>query len=161
METSRFFPPPPPQARKILDLGCGGGNNARIYQGPTTLWDGVTISQEEVDAAKKYYRNVVLFNLENGLPAQGLDREYDVCICSHVIEHIMWPEKLFHDVHDVLEKSKGTLIMAIPNAVNHLIRSKFARGKFDYKESGILDINHVRFYTFRTGRELLEKTILP
>ena len=125
----------PPQAHKILDLGCGAGNNARIYNGPSAIWDGVTISREEAEVAKQYYRNVVLFNLENGLPGQGLDGDYDACICSHVIEHIVWPGKLIHDVGEVLTANRGTLVMAIPNAVNHLIRSKFARGKFEDRKS--------------------------
>jgi SAM-dependent methyltransferase len=147
----------PPDAKKILDLGCGGGNNARLFKGSTALWDGVTISPEEAEVARKHYRNVVLYNLENGLPSEGLDTDYDACICSHVIEHIVWPQKLFHDIHAVLRVKTGTLIMAVPNAVHHQIRSKIVRGKFDYRGSGILDVNHVRWYTFRSACELLEK----
>lgn len=145
----------PSSAKKIVDLGCGAGNIGKKASKREIVWDGVTISVEEAAAAKKHYRNVVLHDLEKGLPPQGLDREYDVCICSHVIEHIVWPQKLLGDIRELLSRTNGLLIMAVPNFVNHEIRMKILRGKFEYRPSGILDINHVRWYTFKSAQRLL------
>jgi SAM-dependent methyltransferase len=145
----------PADAGKILDLGCGAGAIAKLAQSGGAIWDGITISSEEADSARSAYRKIVLHNLEKGLPAADLDNDYDVCVCSHVIEHLVWPERLLHDICRLLEKSSGILIMAVPNFVNHEVRFKIARGKFEYRQSGILDINHVRWYTFKSARRLL------
>ena len=49
------------------------------------------------------------------------------------------------------------LAIALPNALHYSVRLKFLRGKFDYTDSGILDSTHVRFYTYESGRRLLER----
>jgi SAM-dependent methyltransferase len=147
----------PASAKKILDLGCGAGNIGKGAIKTGIIWDGITISPDEAEIARGYYRKVILHNLENGLPLDQLDTDYDVCICSHVIEHIVWPDKLLHDINKLLSRSNGLFIMAVPNALYHEVRMKFLRGKFEYKSSGILDINHVRWYTFKTAKDLLTK----
>lgn len=147
----------PSSAKKILDLGCGAGNIGKNALQTGIVWDGITISQDEAEIARHYYRKVILHNLENGLPLDRLDDDYDVCICSHVIEHIVWPDRLLQDMKLLLTKSNGQLIMAVPNALFHEVRMKFLRGKFEYKSSGILDLNHVRWYTFKSAQALLIK----
>jgi SAM-dependent methyltransferase len=146
----------PGKARTILDLGCGGANIGKTIANNKFIWDGVTISESEAQIAKQHYQDVFVHNLENGLPIQAKERPYDVCICSHVLEHIAWPKQLFSDIRSVLIKSNGTLIVALPNALYYDIRLKFLRGKFQYRDSGILDINHLRWYTFASGKQLLE-----
>lgn len=145
----------PVNFNSILDIGCGAGNIGKNLSGKKIICDGITISEDEAQQAKQYYRNVLIHNVENGLPITQLDSSYDVCICSHVIEHIVWPEKLLRDIRTILLKTNGILIMAVPNAVNHEARMKILRGKFDYKPTGIFDLNHVRWYTYKTAGNLL------
>jgi SAM-dependent methyltransferase len=145
----------PSSAGKILDLGCGAGNMAKHSAGSGVIWDGITISPDEAERGRPYYRNILLHDLERGLPVEGMAKNYDVCICSHVIEHIVWPQKLLAGIRSVLEPLKGILIVAVPNFVNHEVRMKILRGKFEYRPSGILDINHVRWYTLESAKRLL------
>jgi 2-polyprenyl-3-methyl-5-hydroxy-6-metoxy-1,4-benzoquinol methylase len=145
----------PQNAQNILDLGCGAANVGKSSNKNSVIWDGVTISESEASIAKKYYQEVYVHNLESGLPAETLNRPYDTCVASHVIEHIVWPSRLLKDIHNVLSKSNGTLIVALPNALHHEVRMKLLRGKFVYKESGIMDINHVRWYTYKSAQQLL------
>jgi len=147
----------PGSAKTILDLGCGGANVGKTITNNKYIWEGVTISESEAQIARQHYQNVFVHNLENGLPTESKERHYDVCICSHVLEHIAWPQRLFSDIRSVLTKSNGTLIVALPNALYYDIRMKFLRGKFEYRDSGILDINHLRWYTFASGKKLLEQ----
>jgi SAM-dependent methyltransferase len=147
----------PETTRTILDLGCGGANVGKTIANNKYIWDGVTISESEAQIARQYYQDVFVYNLENGLPPEIKDCQYDVCICSHVLEHIAWPQRLFSDIRSVLTRSNGTLIVALPNALYYDIRMKFLRGKFEYRDSGILDINHLRWYTFASGKQLLQK----
>jgi hypothetical protein len=35
-------------------------------------------------------------------------------------------------------------------------RAEFLLGRFEYRDCGIMDDTHLRFYTFETGRRLLE-----
>jgi 2-polyprenyl-3-methyl-5-hydroxy-6-metoxy-1,4-benzoquinol methylase len=145
----------PEYAIKILDIGCGAGDNASILQQKQKIIDGITLSETEREAAIQYCRNVAIFNLEQGLPEDFLKNEYDACICSHVLEHICWSENVLRDISQVLKKN-GVLIVALPNIMHYNFRLKLLKGNFDYQDSGVMDNTHFRWYTFETGKKLLE-----
>ena len=100
----------PSGAQTILDVGCGAGDNARILSAAGKIIDGITLSISERDNAKRFCRDVVIHNLENGLPAQ-LIGPYDCVLCSHVLEHICWPEKLLADIRSRLHKDGLLLVI--------------------------------------------------
>lgn len=139
----------------ILDVGCGGGDNSRVLvqEGHTT--DGITLSESEAAICRTFMRDVFIHNLETGLP-ELTPGSYDHVICSHVLEHIGYPQQLLSDIRQVLKK-EGTLIVALPNVMHYQSRFKLLFGKFDYEESGIWDNTHLRWYTFSSGRKLLRE----
>jgi 2-polyprenyl-3-methyl-5-hydroxy-6-metoxy-1,4-benzoquinol methylase len=157
---SSFLNPPvldlvPATARKVLDLGCGTGEHAMYLKKRGTLVDGVTLSESEARIAKKYCRNVYVYDLEEGLP--DLSGEvYDCVICSHVLEHIRFPNKLLHDIKTILSE-EGRLVVALPNLMYFKSRYNLLMGKFDYQEEGLMDNTHFRWYTFKTAQKLLEE----
>jgi 2-polyprenyl-3-methyl-5-hydroxy-6-metoxy-1,4-benzoquinol methylase len=144
----------PGNARQVLDVGCGAGDNARALSGRVGLIDGITLSEEEAAIAKAYCRQVVVHNLETGLPSI-LAGPYDAVIASHVLEHICYPESLLRDISQCLSE-RGVLIVALPNLLNWRHRVAMFFGKFEYANSGIMDNTHFRWYTFKSARRLLE-----
>lgn len=143
----------PDSAKYILDIGCGNGDNARILNKYGRVIDGITLSEKEKENAQQYMSNIYIHNLENGLPSD-LAYKYDVIICSHVIEHIAYPKKLLNDIKQMLSPN-GILIVALPNLMHYQSRFRLLFGDFNYEESGIWDYTHLRWYTFKTGGELL------
>jgi SAM-dependent methyltransferase len=144
---------PDRQGGAVLDCGCGAGDNARALASMGWTVDGVTISAEEARLAERYCRRVEVANLEAGLPRLGTS--YDVVLLSHVLEHLVSPGPLLDDVKTVL-KPAGCIAVALPNALLWRNRFAFLRGSFDYTREGIMDSTHVRFYTYASGRRLLE-----
>jgi 2-polyprenyl-3-methyl-5-hydroxy-6-metoxy-1,4-benzoquinol methylase len=144
----------PSEAKTILDIGCGAGDNARALSGRSLAIDGITLSEEEAKIARQYCRNVFVHNLENGLP-QTAHGPYDVILASHVLEHICFPEKLLRDISSVLS-DRGVLIVALPNVCHWRNRLGVLFGKFEYTKTGIMDNTHFKWYTFLSGRRLLE-----
>jgi len=47
------------------------------------------------------------------------------------------------------------LIASIPNVSNWMVRIRLLFGNFDYS-GGILDKGHLKFFTYKTARKLLE-----
>jgi 2-polyprenyl-3-methyl-5-hydroxy-6-metoxy-1,4-benzoquinol methylase len=138
----------------ILDVGCGSGSLAKILSAEGHKMDGITISAEEYAIAQEYLNNLYLYDLEKGLPVNMQHLQYDYVICSHVLEHIVYPEKLLRDIYSVL-KPGGFLIVALPNIMHYKSRLKLLAGKFDYQEAGIWDNTHVKWYTFVSAKKLL------
>ncbi len=140
---------------RVLDVGCGGGDNARALKERGCIVDGITISEIERHEASSFLRNCYLYNLENGLPDELKNNQYDFIICSHVIEHICYPEKLLKDILQCLQ-SGGKLIVALPNLFHYKSRWQLLKGDFTYQSAGIWDNTHFKWYTYKTGIELLE-----
>lgn len=141
--------------KRILDVGCGAGDNARILVGRGHIVDGITLSDEEATECSSFMRKVFVHNLETGLP-EAIVETYDYIICSHVLEHIAYPEKLFKDITCRLQES-GIMIVALPNIMHYRPRMKLILGRFEYADSGIWDRTHLRWYTYSSGKRLLEQ----
>lgn len=144
-----------PGEKKILDLGCGAGDNAKALIELGYTVDGITLSDEEAAIVKKIVRNVFVFNLENGLP-EALKEKYDVVILSHVLEHICYPGKLLQDIKKIVH-SGSRIIIALPNIMNYKSRIQLMLGNFDYKDAGVWDYTHFRWYTFKSAKQLMKE----
>ncbi|HML57772.1 MAG TPA: class I SAM-dependent methyltransferase [Ferruginibacter sp.] len=145
----------PTEPCTVLDVGCGGGTLASILSKQGYVVDGITISPAEQQAASAFTRNVFIHNLEDGLPEAVKLNEYDCVICSHVLEHIVYPRQLISDIHKVL-KPGGVFIVALPNLMHYKSRIKLLKGDFEYADAGIWDYTHVKWYTFKSAQNLLK-----
>jgi 2-polyprenyl-3-methyl-5-hydroxy-6-metoxy-1,4-benzoquinol methylase len=145
------------ETKYVLDIGCGAGDNSRKLFERGAICDGITLSETEAAVARQYQENTLIYNLENGLPSdlpQG--RKYDAVICSHVLEHICYPQQLLNDLKDRMH-AESKLIIALPNVMHYRYRAKLVMGRFEYTETGIMDYTHFRWYTFESAVKLLEE----
>lgn len=140
---------------QVFDVGCGAGSIARRLVEKGHIADGVTISAKELEEARKVLRNGYLYNLENGLPQEIPDNSYDVVICSHVLEHIAYPDKLIADIKRVLKKD-GHLIVALPNVFYYKYRWQLMKGSFKTADAGIWDYTHLRWYSYKTAADFFK-----
>ncbi len=145
----------PMTAGRILDVGCGAGDNAALLSGRGWRVTGVTIDPREREAALPFCDHIHLGDLESGLP-DGITGTFDVVLMSHVLEHLAQPARLLADVRAHLTVG-GVIAVALPNALNYRQRLRFLMGDFSYTDTGILDRTHLRFYTFTTAKSLLEE----
>jgi SAM-dependent methyltransferase len=140
---------------KILDCGCGAGDNARILNDRGWHVTGITIDPREQEAARQFCEVVYIADLEKGLPPD-IDGAFDAVLASHVLEHLARPERLLRDVHQRLNPG-GVLAVALPNIAHYRQRISRLRGQFNYTDTGQLDRTHLRFYTYWTAIQLLEQ----
>lgn len=145
-----------PTPGRILDCGCGAGDNARILSERGWRVTCVTIDPREQDSVRQFCESVHLADLENGLP-QDLNGLFDAVLASHVLEHLAKPERLLQDVSKLLSPG-GILAVALPNIAHYSQRMSLMRGRFSYTETGQLDRTHLRFYTHGTAIQLLEQS---
>jgi 2-polyprenyl-3-methyl-5-hydroxy-6-metoxy-1,4-benzoquinol methylase len=144
----------PTTISSVLDIGCGRGDNAAHLKKRGAVVDGITISEQELEHAKIFLRTGILHNAEKGLPDALKENKYDVVICSHVIEHLQYPQPLLKDIQKVMT-SDSIFIVALPNIMHYRSRWELVKGNFKYQESGIWDNTHWKWYTFQSGIELL------
>jgi 2-polyprenyl-3-methyl-5-hydroxy-6-metoxy-1,4-benzoquinol methylase len=144
--------------RTILDIGCGSGDTGKLIRSvyPAVQITGITCSPAEYEQAVQKLNSCICMDLEqNPLPPLP-DKQFDVLLCCHVLEHLVAPVVTLQRLLPYL-KIGGKVIIALPNVANWRERWKLALGKFEYTDAGVMDKTHLHFYTFYTApRYLIE-----
>jgi 2-polyprenyl-3-methyl-5-hydroxy-6-metoxy-1,4-benzoquinol methylase len=86
-----------------------------------------------------------------GLPERG----FDVVLLGDVLEHLVMPDATLVQLKEVLA-ADGALVISLPNVVHWVTRLKILLGRFNYEPWGTLDHTHLRFFTTKTARALIE-----
>lgn len=135
----------------ILDLGCGSGAlGAFLAEHKQCVCDGVTLSQEEARHAAPFYRHVHVADLEDcDLDQLFGDARYDYIVCADVLEHLRQPERILAACRKRLTP-EGRLLISVPNAGYSGLVAELLHGEFRYREEGLLDRTHLRFFTRRS-----------
>jgi 2-polyprenyl-3-methyl-5-hydroxy-6-metoxy-1,4-benzoquinol methylase len=143
--------------QEVLDIGCGEGFFAEKLLEQDNRVDGVDIlaHPRHQDLLGKYVQADLDQGLGSVLPVLA-DRVYDRVLLQDVLEHVRNPHKLLTDCHQLL-KPQGLLLVSVPNVANITVRLSLLFGRFEYAERGILDKTHVRFFTRKTARQMLEQ----
>lgn len=137
-----------PDGATVLDLGSGSGAlGAYLAQTKGCTVDGLTYNAQEAELARPHYRSVEVANLETcDLLALMGNRRYEAIVCADVLEHIRNPDQVLAACRGLLN-SNGQVILSIPNAAYGGLIAELLAGEFRYRDEGLLDRTHVRFYT--------------
>jgi 2-polyprenyl-3-methyl-5-hydroxy-6-metoxy-1,4-benzoquinol methylase len=142
----------------VLDVGCGFATTSQHIAARGNRVTGIESSAEAVTVARTRVSEVVHADL------QGLDevkrsigdRRFDVIIFADVLEHLAWPIGILRGYLDLL-KEGGSVIVSLPNVGLWSVRLNLMFGRFRYEETGVLDHTHLRFFTRRTARAMIEQ----
>ncbi len=145
-----------PRGLRVLDLGCGGGNNGEMLKraGAREVV-GVERDPGAVAKARERLDRVVECDLAALDPADLGDQPFDAILASDVLEHL-------YDAEGVLARAitrlrpGGAVVVSLPNIANvgtfaHLLLKTWPR-----RASGIFDRTHVRFFGKRDMVRLLQ-----
>lgn len=138
---------------RLLDVGCGEGRTAAwIKAKGLAKWvAGVELSPIAAGEAGKWLDEVRIANLET---ADIPFKDIDTILCLDVLEHLRNPEVVLKKLARSLKPS-GHLIVSIPNVANFRVAIPLLFGRWRYKDFGILDRTHLRFFDRRSAVELL------
>jgi SAM-dependent methyltransferase len=145
----------PQSCRRILDVGCGNGEFAAYVKSKLSCeaW-GVEPNRESALLATKRLDRVVegCFSSELELPLNY----FDCIVFNDVLEHMLDPAAALSHARTCLTRD-GVVVVSIPN-VGHFpnVWQLVMKGQWEYKERGILDRTHLRFFTRKSIVKLFE-----
>ena len=142
-----------PPGRRLLDLGAAGGHLGRAVRGRCAYLAGVEPAAALPPDCRDGYDD---WRSTDALSAGTWDAPFDVVVCADVLEHLPRPEELLARIRAWLAPG-GHLFVSLPNVANVTVRAGLLLGRFPYAEKGILDRTHLRFYTRKSARQLLEE----
>jgi len=149
----------PASALRILDVGCSNGAlglalKARV---PDRFVCGIernpALCAEALGRLDQVYQSdVTVFNWRLFASSES----FDCIIFADVLEHLMEPSLVLRESLAVL-KHDGHVIVSVPN-IRHVtaLWSIFIAGTFPRRERGLFDETHLRWFTFKDARQLLE-----
>ena len=151
----------PPDARRILDLGCASGAlGAALKARQQCEVVGVEIDPGYAADAEARLDRVVCADLEELAGRGGLAADlgrFDTLICGDVLEHLVDPWRVLRAFAALLEPG-GHAVVSLPNVRYwDTFRQLGLRGGFPREDFGIFDRTHLRWFTLADARELVEQ----
>ena len=143
-----------PEGARVLDVGCGTGSISvliRDIRKASVL--GIEPNATRVQAARARGLAVIegVLSMES---ARDLG-PFDAIVFADVLEHLVDPAEVL-SVAAPLLRSGGRIVASVPNVAHWSVRMDLLRGQFDYREIGIMDATHLRWFTRKTLTRLFE-----
>lgn len=142
---------------KILEVGCGAGATLEYLKKMGAKYVvGVDINQEAINIAqRRNIDSVILLDAERENLPFG-EKEFDCIILADILEHLYNPWDFLKKICKHL-KDDGYILMSIPNIRYYIIMwDLIVHNEWKYEQAGILDNTHLRFFTIKGIKRLLE-----
>jgi SAM-dependent methyltransferase len=111
------------QSQKLLDLGCGFGDYAKVYSEKGAIVVAVDNSKKEIEHAQKLdmlNAKFMVYDISKEFPFEELS--FDVITSSLVFDHLKDLKFIFKECNRVL-KNNGIIVFSITNPVFYQERS--------------------------------------
>jgi 2-polyprenyl-3-methyl-5-hydroxy-6-metoxy-1,4-benzoquinol methylase len=148
-----------PQDSSVLEFGCATGYMSEVLvdrRGCRVT--GIEIDPEAAAAAQAYCDRVIIGDAETlDLNAHLSGELFDAILFADFLEHLRDPRALLRRVRPLVADG-GSVIASIPNVAHASVRLALLSGRFRYRQQGLLDESHLRFFTRDSIRDLFEQS---
>ena len=148
----------PDNVRKVLDVGCSIGTlGEQIKRRSTAEVTGIELNENMAKIAEKKLNNVIIMDIEKANLEDLFSPNYFDCIIfADILEHLKDPWCTLKKSVEILS-DRGVIIASIPNARHYdTVFNLLFRGYWPYRERGIHDKSHLRFFAFKNITEMFQ-----
>jgi len=144
----------PKSAKRVLDVGCAAGLlGESIKQRQQCEVVGIEVDPKAAAAARKRLDHVIEEDVERS-DLSSLGR-FDAIVCGDILEHLREAGEVLRRLREALSE-EGVLIASFPNVRHMEVVQRLVEGNWTYEPAGLLDRDHLRFFTRRSAEQLLE-----
>jgi SAM-dependent methyltransferase len=134
--------------RRVLEIGCGPGSITKILHGQKQcLVTGVELDPDAIQLVTPYCDRVVRADLNNadwGELRADLG-QFETIVVADVLEHLYDPWTILSNLKTLLQEG-GEVVISLPHVGHAAIAACLLSGDFDYRDWGLLDRTHIRFF---------------
>lgn len=147
----------PQNAATILEIGCSAGTFGKLLKDErpgVEVW-GIEPNEEFAGLAESRLDNFACATFQAGLPVlEG--KMFDCIVFNDVLEHLVNPEQTLLDSKEYLGEN-GVVVASIPNILFfYQILEILLEQDWKYRDAGILDNTHLRFFTKKSIVRMFE-----
>jgi 2-polyprenyl-3-methyl-5-hydroxy-6-metoxy-1,4-benzoquinol methylase len=138
----------------VLDVGCACGDFGFLlkkYKQCCTY--GIEYNQISINKAleKNAYEKIDCIDVNN-FEVESLHEyknKFDYIIFGDVLEHLSSPDIALKKFKSFLKKN-GFFLLSIPNVAHASIKLSLLNNDWTYTDTGLLDITHIKFFTYKS-----------
>ena len=138
------------EGKTVLELGAASGHVTKALK---ALGNSVTVVERDgrfYEQLAESADTVILTDLDwLDLRECLAGKKFDVILAGDVLEHCTKPDLVLQQLHELLQPT-GYVVVSLPNIAHGDMRLSLLAGNFDYRETGLLDRTHLRFFTRRS-----------
>lgn len=140
---------------RVLELGPATGYMSRVFGERGCSVVGIEYDAGMAERAAGFCERMIVGDLDAlDLEAELGDERFDAIVAADVIEHLKDPLGALRRLRPFLAED-GRFVISIPNVAHGSVRLALLTGRFEYRDWGLLDSTHLRFFT----RETFERTL--
>jgi 2-polyprenyl-3-methyl-5-hydroxy-6-metoxy-1,4-benzoquinol methylase len=146
----------PAGVKSLLDVGCGTGLFGRdllATRPEIEVW-GIDPQPTVAATATGHLTRFVSGYFPDDLLTSDAQQRFDCITFNDSLEHFADPWQVLRQTRELLSEG-GVVVASIPNVRNYgVIRRLVCNGEWEYKDTGIMDRTHLRFFTRKSATEM-------
>lgn len=142
--------------KSVLELGAAAGHVTRALAAQGNRVTALEYDPEAAADLKEVADQVVVGDLNDPGVLSSLVSQFDVVVAGDVLEHLLDPLRVVRQAVQLLTPG-GSIVISLPHVGHVDVRLSLLEGRFDYNNVGLLDDTHIRFFTLKTLRQMVER----
>lgn len=150
------------QSKRVLEVGCGPGSITKILaqQGQCRV-TGLELDPEAIKKVAPYCETILQADLNSAewpCLLDGMER-FDVVVAADVLEHLYDPWVALKRMVSFINPD-GYLVISLPHVGHAAVVSCLINSDFEYRNCGLLDRTHIRFFGLKNIETLFAQADL-
>lgn len=145
--------------KKVLEIGAGPGSIARILrENNDCRVTGIEVDPEAIKRLLVCCDRVYQTDLNDVAWAEVLRDEgkFDVVLAADVLEHLYNPLAVLKTMKGLVS-ADGCIVVSLPHVAHSAVVACLMTENFDYRDWGLLDRTHIRFFGVKDMQALFDQ----
>ncbi len=133
--------------KRVLEVGAGSGAITKHLAKRNDEVVAIEINPKSIEKLRRYVSKVYSVDLNDANWADDLSAsgKFDVVVAADVLEHLYDPWQAIRNMKKLLTED-GSIVTSLPHAGHCSVMGCLMQGDFEYREWGLLDKTHIRFF---------------
>ena len=142
---------------RFFEVGCGTGATLEYLKSRGASYvAGIDINTNSIEIDAGRGLDIALTGDVEKEELSFKEKEFDCIILADVLEHLYNPWDTLKKLSPFLA-DKGYVLLSLPNIKHYsILRRLMFHDEWAYADAGILDNSHIRFFTFKEIKGLLD-----
>ncbi|HEY0963699.1 MAG TPA: methyltransferase domain-containing protein, partial [Pseudomonadales bacterium] len=148
--------------RRVLEIGCGPGSITKMMKniGGCRV-TGIEVDPAAIALARAHCEEIHSqdLNAEDWPQVLGEHEPFDTVVAADVLEHLYDPWRTLRQMAELMKRD-GSIVVSLPHAGHAALVASLANEDVAYRDSGLLDRTHIRFFGLKNIEALFAQAHL-